>query len=551
MCKQTSLLMVALVSVVAVLAPIGGAYFVAKQHSANDQMARAGLIADDVLRRSEETSAQISAAFAQLQKSVRLDPCSDTMIRKMASIDVASSQLQAVGYVSHNRLVCSSLGRHADGLKIGMPDYITQKNVAVRNSRELAEIPGVKLLIVTNIKDGFTALVHRDLPIDVFASDEKVSVGVFGLSNMTPLLGRGDFTPEWMASLGHASKAEFLTESHVVATRRSARFDFAVYAALPISEVNADFARTAVILLPIGALAGILLALAVLFIVRQQLAMPSIIKLGLKRNEFFLEYQPIVDLQTGHWTGAEALIRWRRPKGEIIRPDHFIPVAEANGLIRNITQRVIRLAQEDAAGLFRRHPHCHLSLNLSADDMHSANTIDLLLELARETGAGPGNIVVEATERGFMQADLARSVVDALHGHGFKVAIDDFGTGYSSLSCLETFKFDYLKIDKSFVDTINTDAPTSQVVLHVIELARDLNIKMIAEGVETEEQARFLRSRGVQYAQGWLFGKPMRFADFSRQLRQHSAVADKGAQVLSICRAAGNGTVPATSASEV
>lgn len=540
MCKHSSLLIAAAISLLAVLTPIGGAHYVAKEHSTSDQKARVGLIADDVLRRSEETSTQIGAAFAKLQKSVRLDPCSDDMIRKMASIDVASSQLQAVGYMARDRLVCSSLGRHAEGLSLGAPDSISEKMVAIRNSRELAEIPDVKLMIVTNLKDGFTALVHRDLPIDVFASDKSVSVGVFGFSSMTHLLGRGDFSPAWMSALSQSGNHEFLTESHVVAVRRSERYDFAVYAALPISEVNADFARTAAVLLPIGVLAGILLAWAALFIVRQQMAMPAVIRLGLKRNEFFLEYQPIVDLQTGHWTGAEALIRWRRPKGEIVRPDHFIPVAEANCLIKQITRRVVHLAQEDAADLFQRHPDCHISINLSADDMHSESTVDLLLELAQETKAGPGNIVVEATERGFMQADQARSVVNQLHGHGFKVAIDDFGTGYSSLAYLDTFKVDYLKIDKSFVDTINTDAPTSHVVLHIIELAKDLNIKMIAEGVETEEQARFLRSRGVQYAQGWLFGKPMQFADFSRQLKRQAAATGHGAQVLSIQRGAAN-----------
>jgi sensor c-di-GMP phosphodiesterase-like protein len=461
---------------VLMLAPIGGAYWLARAQGANDQKARAGLIADDVLRRVEETRAQVDAAFARLHAARRGDPCSDDMIRTMAAIDVASSQLQAVGYATHDSIVCSSLGRHPEGLGIGAPDFVAGGNLAIRVSRTLAQAPGVPVLIVTNTDDGFTALVHRDLPIDVFTNDRTVSVGVLQSSNRMRLLGRGDFSPAWVAASGSAVRTAFLTRTHVVAVSRSARRDLAAYAALPIAEVDAASGRTLVIVLPLGAAVGILLAWFAVQLLRQQAAMPAMIRLALKRREFFLEYQPIVDLRTGRWTGAEALLRWRRPQGETMRPDHFIPVAEDNGLIGLLTRRVLDLAREDAAGLFERDPHFHLALNLSADDLHSMRTVELLLELRRATGAGPGQIVVEATERGFMRTDFADAVMGALRANGFQLAIDDFGTGYSGLSYLQSFKVDYLKIDKTFVDTITTDAPTSHVVAHIIELAKALGI---------------------------------------------------------------------------
>src|SRR5690606_22130221 len=143
------------------------------------------------------------------------------------------------------------------------------------------------------------------------------------------------------------------------------------------------------VLVPVGLAASGLLVWAILFAVRIQTAMPTLLKVALRRKEFFLEYQPIVDLRTRRWVGAEALIRWRRPNGNMVRPDLFIQVAEDNGLIERVTHEVLRLLARDAGDLFRRHPGFHLGINLSAADLQSKETIERLHHLAAQTGAGP------------------------------------------------------------------------------------------------------------------------------------------------------------------
>ncbi len=142
--------------------------------------------------------------------------------------------------------------------------------------------------------------------------------------------------------------------------------------------------------------------------------------------------------------------------------------------------------------------------------------------LAR-TGARSSNLFIEITERGFLDIESARTVITALRLRGIQVGIDDFGTGYSSLSYLETLDLDFLKIDRSFVEAIGTKAPTSQVVGHIIAMARTMGLRMVAEGVERDAQTDFLLGHQVENAQGWAFGKPMRFDEVMRGLEANLA----------------------------
>jgi sensor c-di-GMP phosphodiesterase-like protein len=150
--------------------------------------------------------------------------------------------------------------------------------------------------------------------------------------------------------------------------------------------------------------------------------------------------------------------------------------------------------------------------------MHSQKTVERLRALCKRTQARKGLIMVEATERSVMKAEVVREIIKEIRAVGILVAIDDFGTGYSSLSHLGNLELDFLKIDKSFVDTLGTDAATSHVAGHIIDIGQELKLHIIAEGVETEEQARILHEQGVEFGQGWLFSKPLTLEELMHQL---------------------------------
>lgn len=275
-----------------------------------------------------------------------------------------------------------------------------------------------------------------------------------------------------------------------------------------------------------------------LALARQRRSIGAALRLALKRDEFYLRYQPIVELASGRCIGVEALLRWHRPDGEQIGPELFIPVAEQAGFITRLTERVLELVEADAGHYLAAHPDFHVAINLSAADLQSTAIVDLIERFLQRSGARPSNLMVEITERGFLDLDNARRVLDLLRTRGIEVAIDDFGTGYSSLSYLESLALDFLKIDRSFIEAIGTRAPTSQVVGHIIAMARTMGLHMIAEGVESQAQADFLKQQAVQYAQGWLFGKPVSFAEAIRMTPWPAAPPRAAARSRTSLRAA-------------
>jgi diguanylate cyclase (GGDEF)-like protein/PAS domain S-box-containing protein len=263
--------------------------------------------------------------------------------------------------------------------------------------------------------------------------------------------------------------------------------------------------------------------------VQERMVLETGLRLALKRDEMYLVYQPKIDLSTRAVIGAEALIRWRHPELGLVPPSRFIPLAEESGMVGEIGEWVLRAAcrqirQWQNMGLSPR-----IAVNVSARQFQQYDVSQLVRTAISEARISPESLELELTESAVMHdAEASIVTVEKLRQLGVGIAIDDFGTGYSSLSYLKRLPVESLKIDQSFVRDISNDTNDAAIVRAIITLARSLEMKVTGEGVETEAQMEFLKAYGCQFAQGYLFGKPMTAAEFTGHIQSSEISAAAG-----------------------
>ena len=257
--------------------------------------------------------------------------------------------------------------------------------------------------------------------------------------------------------------------------------------------------------------------------VQSRLSLESRLRRAVEQGEFVLHYQPKACLRTGRITGVEALLRWNCPGRGMVAPDRFIPVLEDTGLILPVGGWVIRRALEeleqwDQLGL----PPITLAVNLSARQLRQQFLTAMVSDNLQQRGIEPARLELELTESLLMEdTEVTRAMLDGLGRLGVRLAIDDFGTGHSSLSYLRRFRVDTLKIDRSFVSETPGDAEACSVATAIVALGRSLEMRLVAEGVETIGQADFLRDLGASEAQGWLISRPLPLPELVAWFRRY------------------------------
>jgi EAL domain-containing protein (putative c-di-GMP-specific phosphodiesterase class I) len=245
---------------------------------------------------------------------------------------------------------------------------------------------------------------------------------------------------------------------------------------------------------------------------RERRALQQDLRSASAHNELALHYQPQAHID-GDVTGFEALVRWHHPRHGLVPPDTFIPLAEESGLIVPMGEWILRTACREAASWPRP---LHIAINLSPVQFQHGDLPRLVHQILLETGLAPWRLELEITE-GVLIGDFTRAVaiLRRLKGLGVRIAMDDFGTGYSSLSYLQSFPFDKIKIDQSFVANLGHSQQAATIIRAVIALGRGLNLPVVAEGVETEEQLRFLASENCNEIQGYLVGRPQPIDEYA------------------------------------
>jgi PAS domain S-box/PAS domain S-box/diguanylate cyclase (GGDEF) domain len=239
-----------------------------------------------------------------------------------------------------------------------------------------------------------------------------------------------------------------------------------------------------------------------------------------EREEFVVHYQPMTNLLTGNIVGAEALIRWNHPERGLMAPDDFIPIAEECGLILPIGAWVLRTAVRQMKKWHPAHGPLRVAVNLSARQFQQRDLTAMIEQILTESDYPPELLDIEITESTAMQnADVSLSVMNRLRAMGVRISIDDFGTGYSSLSYLKRFPIDTVKIDQNFVRDLSDGSSDGAIITAVISMARALNLRVVAEGVETEAQLDFLRRENCEVVQGFLHSRPVSAAEFESTLR--------------------------------
>jgi len=311
-------------------------------------------------------------------------------------------------------------------------------------------------------------------------------------------------------------RADAPTGSVFSAEARSDRFGFRAEIAMPReAAVSAHSGIERLGFFAIAAVVLILIIFAMLLPRRRRDDPVAEMERALAAGEFVPYYQPVVDITSGQLRGAEVLVRWRKPDGTLVLPGNFIPLAESSGLIREMTRDLMRRVRTEAGAAIGKRPGLKVSFNFAGKLFSDPSIVKDVRKIFQNGPIKFSQVVLEVTERDPIENFTeTRRTIAALQGLGVRIAIDDVGTGHSGLSYMLKLGVDIIKIDKMFVDAIGTDRNSTTIVETLVDLAHNMRMDVVAEGVETFEQVTHLRELGIRSAQGYVFAPPLPGSSF-------------------------------------
>ncbi|NTB97368.1 EAL domain-containing protein [Agrobacterium tumefaciens] len=487
------------------------------------------LVAERSLARADNTFKEAQGALEAIE-AAHLPACSDQHIAQMRIVTINVPSIEEIGYFENGVIKCTSWGRTAGNIAKSHVDYVTSEGIEVTLRIQPGVSHGDQM---TSLHLGHhNALVAPSRFVDIILRD---GISLALLNDHGQVISTQNQPDARVVTALAAQAGRGVNDASLYSVVKDDGLTAVVLE--PRAAMREKLLRELMVLLPIGAFIASFIVGIIVWMSRKRLSPQTELEIAIRNREFVVHYQPIIDLKTNICVGAEALVRWRRPDGTLVRPDFFIPLAEETGLIEPITDQVVEAIIADIGPMLVEDRTLHIAVNLCAQDIKTGRILDFIDQRLTPAGIRKEQIWLEATERGFIDIDAARITLDKARRAGHSVAIDDFGTGYSSLQYLQGLPMDALKIDKSFVDTIGRNTATSTVTLHIIGMARELGLFSVAEGIETEEQAAYLREHGVDFGQGWLFSRPLpagQFIAFQRQNKSEYGAAPEVIQATPV-----------------
>lgn len=492
--------------IAAVMASLAATVYLSWRNAQEDERDKLFAISKVTIQRTLNCLDRVYQTLDKLEK-IQSQPCSEEHLKEMRNLAFSNSYVSDIEYLENNVVKCSSAGLDSSILTIpstgfSMPNgVVVAVNISPLN-KQWRKYIGLRL-------NDYNVLVDSRRLTDL-AIDSYLKVAI--VSDKGHVLSSLNSPDPKLIDLALKDSNIKSTEKELVAVAKIP--DMNIIVSESKSYVKKKWRKELFIIMPFGIIMALTAIVGILYFSKRRLSLYGELKIAISRKEFVNHYQPIIDYKTNACVGAEALVRWQRPDGKMIRPDLFIPLAEETGLILPITDQVLQSIVRDLKPYFLANKNFHVAINVDVNDFNSGRIFSELEMVLADTGIDRHQIWLEITERGLMDIVTSKDKITRARESGYVIVIDDFGTGYSSLAYLKNLPLDVLKIDKSFINTVATDSVTSNVTYHIINIAKSLNLKIVAEGIELHEQAKYLQDHDVDYAQGWLYAKAMPIDEF-------------------------------------
>ncbi len=488
------LIATALAAALLVMAGSSVGHFGANQLSRQQALSELDAVTGRVLTRLDDIISEASLVFERLEAEPS-PRCSEEQLLRMRTQVFNARFVRDIGRIEDLALHCSSaLGKLEIPYQSGPPDLEIGHGLGLRTDREVLAGKQTRTMVIESRQ--FNALVDPAVVTDLAAAIDSASLF---LDAGTSPSGSGDW---------HPFQEEFeLTQTGISSQLCSPATGLCILLHVPESSVVHWHPQTRAAMAGLGGAAGFAVFLVIFMGLRQEESPEKRLRRALEKQQIHAVYQPIVRLPERQLVGFEALARWYDGDGESIATEDFIALAEQCGLIGEVSQQMIRTIGKELSPWLRRHPECVIAINVAPTELDDDSLLDKLEHELVGRGVKPQQILVEITERTMVENQSAQVRIEQLADKGYRIYADDFGVGYCGLAYLNDMDVHGIKISDLFTAAVATDSPKAVLVPRITELARQLGLDVIVEGVETIEQANALAELEPVLIQGWLYSK--------------------------------------------